>query len=199
MHWIYKQLDKRMEIYVLQPTATLPFKSQLDSCTLKRNWLKIWLPLSFPRRLCIFSYTKTHVSIAFHAAGDHILRPLSLYLYLRRWVKIHFVIILLCGSKVVCGASWLANDSGVGAKCIAHTHERSPIHRPIKYVWQYFAGKTRRRRRQRKWNGLEHTLPISIQRMDGKTRCHSGKSAISVWAWFALFQYHLNASLAFYQ
>lgn len=22
MHWIYKQLDKRMEIYVLQPTAT---------------------------------------------------------------------------------------------------------------------------------------------------------------------------------
>lgn len=92
---------------------------QLDSCTLKRNWLKIWLPLSFPRRLCIFSYTKTHVSIAFHAAADHILRPLSLYLYLRRWVKIHFVIILLCGSKVVLRCFMVSK--WLGRRCKMHS------------------------------------------------------------------------------
>lgn len=44
---------------------------------------------------------------------------LSLYLYLRRWVKIHFVIILLCGSKVVLRCFMVSK--WLGRRCKMHS------------------------------------------------------------------------------
>lgn len=69
--------------------------------------------------LHIFLYKNSRLNRFSCSCRPHSETSLSLYLYLRRWVKIHFVIILLCGSKVVLRCFMVSK--WLGRRCKMHS------------------------------------------------------------------------------